>query len=216
VFPNRPLTKSSRMPRPASRALAGTIAGLALAALSSALPVSAAQAATATTCPSTTLVQPFVTYADKGYYSLVAGGSFEGSMAGWGLHGGAKVVAGGEPSAVGGSLGADSLALPAGAYALSPFTCVEPNDRTFRIFARSEGSTATIVASVVYSTLLGNVAVPVGTVVLKSGWAPSPIMHTGAVLATAISGGVAHVSLEFTTIIGTARIDDVYLDPRMR
>jgi hypothetical protein len=216
VFPNRPLSKSPRMPRPALMALAGTIAGLAVTALSSALPVSAAQAATASACPSTTLVQPFVTYGDHGYYSLVAGGSFEGSIAGWGLHGGARVVAGGVPSAVGGSLGADSLALPAGASAMSPFTCVEPNDRTFRLFARSEGSSATILAWVVYSTLLGNIAVPVETLVLKSSWATSPIIHTGAVLATAISGGVAHLSLEFTSIIGTARIDDVYLDPRMR
>jgi hypothetical protein len=216
VFPNRMLSKSPSTPRRASLALAGTIAGLALAVLSSGLPISAAQAATASTCPSTTLVQPFLTYGDKGYYSLVAGGSFEGSMAGWGLHGGARVAAGGEPSLVGGSLGADSLMLPAGASAQSPFTCVEPNDRTFRFFARSEGSTATVLAWVVYSSSLGNIAVPVDTFVAKSGWAPSPIIHTGTVLATEISGGVAHLSLEFTSIIGTARIDDVYLDPRMR
>jgi hypothetical protein len=216
VFPNRRPTKSRSVTRSVSLALTGTVAGLALAGLSAALPVAAAQAATVTACPSTTLVQPFLKYGDEGYYSLVSGGSFEGSMAGWTFSGGAKVAAGGEPSAVGGSLGSDSLKLSAGAGAQSPFTCVEPNDHTFRFFARSEGSSATIVAWVVYESVLGNIAAPVQPLVLKSSWEPSPIIHTGAAVATAVSGGVAHLALLFTAVSGTARIDDVYLDPRMR
>ena len=35
-------------------------------------------------------------------------------------------------------------------------------DRTFRFFARSEGTEATVRASVVYETSLGNIAIPVG------------------------------------------------------
>lgn len=215
MFRTRPLTNSPGTPRRVSLALARTVAGLTLAGLSLAAPVATAQAAT-TACPSTTLVQPFVSYGDDGYYSLVSGGSFEGSTAGWVFFGGAKVVAGGEPSAAGGSAGADSLRLPAGAAADSPFTCVEPSDRTFRFFARSEGATATILVSDVYETPLGNIAIPVKVVVLGSSWEPSPIIHSGAALANAISDGVAHLSLGFTSISGVARLDDVYLDPRMR
>jgi len=202
------------MPRRAWLILSATVAGLTLA-LSALLPA-AAQAAATVTCPTTTLVQPFVSYSDQGYYSLVAGGSFEGSTAGWSFSGGAKVAAGGEPSAVGGSLGNDSLMLPPGASAQSGFTCVEPIDNAFRFFARSEGSTATILAWVVYSSSIGNIAIPIGVVTLKSGWEPSPKLLSGAAIATAISGGVAHLALRFTAVTGTARIDDVYLDPRRR
>jgi hypothetical protein len=204
------------MPRRASRALACVIAGLTLAGVSAALPVAAVQAATPAACPSTTLVQPFLKWGDDGYYSLVSGGSFEGSMTGWTLSGGAKVAAGGEPSAAGGSLGNDSLKLPAGAAAQSPVTCVEPSDRTFRFFARSEGSTAMIVASVIYETVLGNTTAVAKPVALKDSWEPSPIIHTSAAKAIAIKGGFAHLWLCFTSTGGTARIDDVYLDPRMR
>jgi hypothetical protein len=216
VSPDRHLATPPGMPRRASRALACVIAGLIVTGVSAALPVAAAQAATVTPCPGTTLVQPFVKWGDEGYYSLVGGGSFEGSTAGWTLSGGAKVAAGGEPSTVGGSLGLDSLKLPAGAAAQSPFTCVEPSDRTFRFFARSEGSMATIIASVVYETVLGDSTVVAKQVVLMNSWEPSPIIHTGAAKTIAIKKGVAYLSLHFTATSGTARIDDVYLDPRMR
>ncbi len=216
MSPDRHLATPAGMPRRVSRALACVIAGLTLTGVSAALPVAAAQAAIVAPCPSTTLVQPFLKWGDDGYYSLVSGGSFEGSMTGWTLSGGAKVAAGGEPSPAGGSLGLDSLKLPVGAAAQSPMTCVEPSDRTFRFFARSEGSTATIVASVVYETLLGNSTVVAKQVVLRGSWEPSPIIHTGAAKTIAIKGGFAHLSLCFTTTSGTARVDDVYLDPRMR
>ena len=222
MFPNRSLMKAvplrprpSVMARRAALALASTIGAVTLCALA-ALPVAAAQAATTTACPSATLVQPFLSYGDQNYYRLVPGGSFEGSTTGWSFSGGAKVASKGEPSTVGGSLGADSLELPAGASAQSPFTCVEPNERKFRFFAHSEGSTATILVSVVYESSLGNITLPIRQLALKSAWEPSPILQTGAPVATAISGGVAHLALRFTSVSGTARIDDVYLDPRMR
>ncbi len=214
MFPNRSLSKAPAIAARAALTLTGTIA-LALGGIAGALPVSA-QAATTTTCPSTTLVQPFLTYGDENYYWLVPDGGFEGSSAGWSFSGGAKVAAAGEPSSVAGVLGADSLQLPQGASAQSPFMCVEPTERKFRFFAHSEGASATILASVVYQSSLGNITVPIELITLKSSWAPSPIVKTGAAVATAISGGVAHLALRFTTVSGTARIDDVYLDPRMR
>jgi hypothetical protein len=210
VFPNLKLTKTL-----------ATRTSFAVALISSLVSLSGplAEAASATTvasCPATTLVKPFVKYGDEGNYSLVAGGSFEGSMGGWTLSSGAKVASGGEASAVGGSLGKSSLALSAGASAQSPFTCVEPNDRTFRFFAHSEGASATILAWVVYESPLGNIAVPVKSFNLTSAWEPSPIIHSGAAVVSTIYGGTAHLALRFTAVTGSARIDDVYLDPRMR
>ncbi len=196
--------------------LAGTVAGLALAGVSALLPVAAADAATATTCPETTLVQPFVKWADSNSYSLVPGGSFEAGEAAWTLAGGAKVASGSETFAVTGTLGKSSLDLPAGSSAQSPFTCVEPDDRTFRLFARTEGAEATVRVSVIYQTLLGNIALPVGKVVAKGGWEPTATFHTGVLLGALLSEGSVHVALRFTPISGSSRIDDVFIDPRMR
>jgi hypothetical protein len=218
--------KWSRIKSPAGSrvsflALAGTVAGFFLAGVPSALPVAAVQAATATTCPETTLVQPFVKTEEKekltpGYYSLVAGGDFEAGEAAWTLSGGAKVASGGAKSPLTEKEGKSSLDLPDGASAQSPLTCVETNDRTFRFLDRSEGTAATVTVRVVYETALGSVAVVVGTLAPGASWEPSPILHSGAAVAAAIKGGVAHMSIRFTSSKGTARIDDVYLDPRMR
>src|SRR5271165_7594363 len=131
-----------RMRRRLSLPLASTLAGLTFAAVASGLPVASAQAAGAPRCESQTLSQPFLKWGDSNYYSLVAGGDFESASSAWTLSGGAKRVAGSEPYDATGRLGGFSLALPPGAAAQSPFTCVEPNDRTFRLFARSEGKAA--------------------------------------------------------------------------
>ena len=194
--------------------LVGVLAGLGFAGLSSGAAVSA-QAATA--CPNYPLSQPFTKWGDSNFYTLVAGGNFEGSLAGWTLSGGAQRASGSETYAATGALGASSLALPTGAAAQSPFTCVGPNDRTFRLFARGEGLGATVQAQIVYQTPLGNIALPVGKVVARSSWEPSSIFHTGAALANAITlNGTVQVALRFSSLSGSARIDDVFLDPRMR
>ncbi len=197
--------------------LAGTLAGLSLAGVSALLPVATAEAATATTCPETTLVQPFLKWQDSGYYSLVAGGGFEAGEPAWTLSGAAKVASGSETFAVTGTLGKSSLSLPEGASAQSPTICVEPNDRTFRFFARSEGTSASVTVKVVYENSAKKTSVTLsksGTV--SSSWAPSGILETGVPASSMVAGGVADLSITFTATKGTARIDDVYLDPRMK
>lgn len=205
--------KTFSIPRRAALALAGVLGGLTLAV--SGVSAGSAQASSAS-CPNYPLSQPFLKWGDANSYTLVAGGDFENSPTGWTLSGGAQRSSGSEPYAATGKLGGWSLSLPAGASAQSPFTCVGSNDRTFRFFTRSEGTSATLVAQVVYQTLLGNIAVPVGTLVIGNSWQPSPILHTGAALANAIANGTVHVALRFSTLTGNARIDDVFLDPRMR
>ncbi|MGO8905870.1 MAG: hypothetical protein ACLQMH_09645 [Solirubrobacteraceae bacterium] len=208
--------KSAASSRGTLLALAGTAAGLTLAA---ALPVAAAQAAS---CPETTLVQPFKAIEEKekitpNYYSLVAGGAFEAGEAAWTLSGGAKVPSGGGISALTGKEVKASLDLPKGAVAVSPLTCVEPNDRTFRFLDRGEGSTG-LTVSVVYVGLSGLLSSKIDALSPPTGkeLAASPILHTGAHTAAKLSGGYAYMSIRFESTAGTARVDDVYLDPRMR
>lgn len=175
----------------------------------------AGTAAAATSCPSVPLSQPFAPYGDSGYYTLVAGGSFEGPLEGWTLSGGASVVPGSEPAAATGSLGHYSLAIPPGGSASSPFMCVGAAEQMFRFFTRSEGASGLLVPQVVYKTPFGNLTVPVGLSSSTAAWAPSAIFHTGAQIFFALTGETAEVALRFSSITGTNRIDDVFLDPRL-
>jgi hypothetical protein len=216
VFPYSSHLTPAGMPRRLCFASAATVALATLAGLAGLSPASA-QAATSTgTCPSSSLSQPFLRWGDSNSYELLAGGDFEGSLTGWTLARGAQKAAGSEPYAATGTLGAWSLALPLGASAQSPFTCVTASDSAFRLFARNEGPAATVLTEVVYKTPLGNVSVPVGTVVLKSGWQPTASLPTGSAIASALSNGTAQLALRFTAVAGSSDIDDVFIDPRMR
>jgi hypothetical protein len=194
----------------------GTVAGLALAASQAVLPVTTAEAASTPSCPPTTVSQPFVNWSDSNYYSLVPGGSFESGEAAWTLTGGAKLAPGSETFAVTGKLGSSSLSLPQGAVAQSPFSCIEPNDRTLRLLGRSEGSSSSVRVAVVYQTFIGNIAIPVGAAALSNGWAPTSAYHTGVLIGALLSEGSVHVAIRVTAVSGASRVDDVFIDPRMR
>jgi hypothetical protein len=175
-----------------------------------------AQAAGTATCPGSVVSQPFAKWGDSNWYALVPEGDFEGTLSAWSLSAGAHKTPGSEPYGATGTVGASSLALAAGASAQSPFTCVTPEYPSFRFFARSEGSASTMSVAVVYKTPFGNVAVTVGRVSASGTWQPTNRMPTGAVLASALSNGTAQMALRFTDLAGTSRIDDVFVDPRMR
>ncbi len=197
-----------------SVALASACAGIAMTAFSAA-PAGAALISTGA-CSNAALTQPFAQWGDASTYELVPGGDFEGSLAGWTLSGGAARVAGSEPFGATGTVGVDSLALPAGASAQSPFVCVNASYPTFRLFARNGGLLSTVLVQVVYKTLLGPVALPLGTVALSSQWQPTLPMLTGSLAGALLSGGTAQAALRFTALTGSSRIDDVFVDPRMR
>jgi hypothetical protein len=207
--PSRPNTNPKR------RHTSLSLASVALAAMGALLLASSASAAS-TACPATTTSTPFSSWGDTNSYSLVPGGNFESSPTGWTLSGAAARVAGSDPFAITGTLGSWALGLPAGSSAQSPFVCVEGTERTYRFVAHSQGAEAIVEPELVYETTLGNVTLLGKPTVVKSGWEPSPILHTGALLVTAITGQNAHLALRFTTLAGKAVIDDVYLDPRMR
>ena len=192
---------------------------LALAILPVSLPPAAsARAALVSTgaCNGSALSQPFAQWGDSSPYELVSQGDFEGSLSQWTLGGGAHRTSGGEPYGPAGALGGSSLALPPGASAQSPYTCVNASYPTFRFFARNGGLLSTVVVQVVYKTLLGPVALPLGAVALSAGWQPTLPMLTGSVAGGLLSGGTAQVALRFTALTGESRIDGVYIDPRMR
>ena len=132
------------------------LTGLALACTWAVLPVSGARAATTEkACPETTLGQPFTSFGDNGYYSLVPGGGFEPGETRWSTAGPAMVAFGSEPYNVSGSQGWFSMALAPGGSTQSPYMCVEPNDRTFRFFLRAAGPSATVSVSLIYKGPLG-------------------------------------------------------------
>jgi hypothetical protein len=218
VFSYSSRPRSGRMPRWAPRpslslCLSSVLAGLTVIAL----PAASAQAAPAsTTCPTPALSQPFLRWGDSSSYELVTGGSFEGSLSGWTLSGGAQKVAGSESFGVTGAVGSYSLGLPAGASAQSPFTCVDASYRTFRFFVRNSEAASRVLVQVVYETPIGLVSVPVGSITPTSGWQPTPAMPTGAEVAGLLLGGTAQMSLTFTAVTGSSAIDDVFVDPRMR
>ncbi len=191
-------------------ALASTLCGV----FSTVAPAHAALIATGA-CNEARLSQPFLTWGDSSPYELVPGGDFEGSLAGWSLSGGAQRVAGSEPYGATGSVGRYSIALPTGASVQSPFTCVDAAYPTFRFFARNEGIASTVVVQVVYKTILGDVALPLGAVALSGEWEPTLPMLTGSVVTGALSNGTAQVALRFTALTGSSRVDDVFVDPRM-
>jgi hypothetical protein len=216
VFPCTCRLMPSRISRSLSLPLASAVAVLTVSGLAGGPPLGTAQAASVAKCESASLSEPFLKWGDTNTYSLAPSGDFESSTPAWIVSGGAQRAAGSEPFAVTGSVGSSSLALPMGAQAQSPFTCIEPNDRTLRFFARSEGPEARVRVSVVYQTILGNIALPVGTAILKSSWEPTATFHTGVLLGALLSDGSVHVALRFTPVSGNSRIDDVFIDPRMR
>ena len=214
-FPS-PLLNPARRLRRASRsvALGSACATLALTAFSAA-PAGAALVSTGA-CSEAALSQPFARWGDQSTYELAPGGDFEGSLAGWTLSGGAARVAGSEPFGATGAVGASALSLSAGASAQSPYVCVNASYPTFRFFARNTGLLSTVLVQVVYKTALGTVALPLGTVALSGQWQPTLPMLTGSVVAGLITGGTAQAALRFTALTGSSRIDDVFVDPRMR
>jgi hypothetical protein len=210
---------------------AGLIATLALslpsiasaqveASLTVVLPFASAQVeaspAAAVACSESALTQPFAKWGDTNLYELAPQGSFESTPSRWTLKGGAHRVPESEPYGVAGAAGKWSLALPAGAAAQSPYICVSPNRPTFRLFARNLGLLSSLLVQVVYKTPYGPVAIPVGVVANSGSWQPTQPMSTEPLKGSELSGGSARAALRFTATTGESRIDDVFIDPRMR
>jgi hypothetical protein len=171
--------------------------------------------ASATDCGDESLSQPFARFGDKAQYKVVPGGSFEGSLTNWTLTGGAKVVTGNEPWKVGGSTHSKSLTLPVGSSVVTAPTCVGIHEPTLRIFAKkNSGLLSTLAVSVYVKTSLGLVVpVPVGVIAGNGKWNPSPTMLIVANLLPLLPNDRTPVAFQFTPLLGSWQIDDIYVDP---
>lgn len=158
-------------------------------------------------CNGSALSQPFARWLDFAHYGLAPGGDSESST--WTLTGGATRVAGSEPYAATGTLGSFSLSLPAGSSAQSPLTCVDAAYPSIRFFIAGHGMVAVSVVD-------GSSVIPAGVAIAGLIWWPTLIMPTSAPVLGALSGGTAQVSLRFTGLSGSPRIDDVFIDPWAR
>jgi hypothetical protein len=198
------------------RGLPGLVAALALAAV----PASASADGISVGlngCPAQTIEHPFARFLDGGNYVLAPGGTFEGSLAGWKLTGGAKVVAGSETFAAHGAGEKSALSLPSGSSATTPQVCVGVLDPTMRYFAANDGGLLSLMSvSILYYPPGGGVlTLPQGVNIGGKAWAPSlPTLITANLLGV-LNGGKATVAFRFTPIgLGAKwRIDDVYVDP---
>ncbi len=155
-------------------------------------------------CNGSALSRPFARWLDFAHYELAPGGDFESST--WTLTGGAKLVAGSEPYAATGTRGSFSLSLPAGSSAQSPPTCVDAAYPSIRFFIAGRGTVAVSVVD-------GSAVIPAGVAIAGLVWWPTPVMPTSSPVLGALSGGTAQVSLRFTGLSGSPRIDDVFIDP---
>lgn len=195
------------MSNPIRRLLGGASMTVALAiAAAVVLPVATAQASLINldACNLSPLSQPFAPWLDSASYELAPGGDFESPS--WTLSGGASLVRGSEPFAATGTLGTQSLSLPAGASAQSPATCVDAAYPTIRFFTSGIGLVA---VSVVY----GNLTLPAGVATATGGWSPSLQALTSSAIVALTSDGSAQVSIRLTTLLGNVRVDDVFVDP---
>lgn len=201
------------------RGLPGLLAALALAAVPAAASADGLNVGL-NGCEAQPTSRPFAGWLDATNYVLAPGGSFEGSLDGWKLSGGAKVVAGSEPFAVHGADEDSALSLPSGSSATTPAVCVNVLDSTMRFFAANDGGllSAMSISMLYYPPTGGVVTLPLGVNVGGKAWAPSlPTLITANLLGV-LNGGKASVAFRFTPIgLGAKwRIDDVYVDPMAR
>ena len=141
------------------------------------------------------LSRPFTPWLDFAQYTRAPGGDFDATD-GWTLNG-ASAVGGGQPWGGGSS----SLAIPAGANAVSAPVCVTPAHPTIRLFAKGTGE-------MTVSVIAGGLELPVGAVAGTGGWAPTLALP----IVLNLLGDQA-VQFRFASALGDFRIDDVWIDP---
>jgi hypothetical protein len=202
------------------RGLTGLLAAIALAALPGAASADVLNLGL-NGCPAQTIEHPFARWLDGGNYVLAPGGTFEGSLTGWKLTGGAQVVAGSETFAAHAPGEKKALLLPSGSSATTPPICVAVLDPTMRYFAANDGGLLSLLrVDVIYHPPGGGtLTLPLGLNALGSkNWAPSLPVIVGADLLGVLNGGQATVQFRFVpTGLGAKwRIDDVYVDPFLR
>ncbi|MFN8123574.1 MAG: hypothetical protein U0237_14215 [Thermoleophilia bacterium] len=202
-------------------AAALALTALALTAQVAAAAKTAAAPATATAtgdCTSQVFSQALLPFGDVNLYTLAAQGSFEGAYDGWTVSGGGTVVA--DPAYASGPV-ADtrSLELAPGATATSPPICANATTPTFRFFTKAlAAAPGAYGVEVTYLSADGNTVHGAASLVPPSGtWGLTPQIRVKTNKIAVDGTGWGRIRI---TIIAPAdsalRIDDLYVDPKMR
>jgi hypothetical protein len=207
----------------ASALVIGAVAAVPAQANVTALDASIAYTdASRSTCEKPAYAWPYKAIGDSRTYVLAPHGAFTGAVApGWQLRNGARFVGDGARGV--------GLALPPGASAISPGMCVDLDYPHFRFAHKVVGRNAggvEINVEVTYPQLKRPVWTEVkqfdgyqGNVV-ASGWRISPDVDLKPDFGGSVAGA-RYVALRFTAVKKSStsaefRVDDVYIDPRMR
>jgi hypothetical protein len=165
-----------------------------------------------TPCEARDFARVFKPWHDRALYTVAPGGDFETLAEGWTLEG-ATVAADSSPFRLGAALGTSSLELPAGSSAVSPPICVERGFPSFRSVARSVSAERAVVkVQVLYGDGRRKAA---GRLKPGADWTPTRKLSLAQGRFKIRRGRSAQVQLRFAVTSGTARVDDVYVDPRM-
>lgn len=214
---------TSRLPRPS--VLAAAIAAAAAVAPVSTAAAAPAPAAVGAACAGT-LFQPFTAWGDSSFYSLLPDGDFEAGGQGWTFTRGAQVDgAGNGNSHAHGRAGTltHSVILPPGGSATSPPVCVGSASPYARMFAdtvrRSRSTGSSLQVEILLQSPNGSMqAKGMGRVPEIAGWDATRRMSIAqGQLGVQHTSYTTTIRFRFTAIEGsTWRLDDIYLDPRMR
>src|SRR4051794_14586195 len=161
-------------------------------------------------CASTS--QVFSQFGDFSWYYPVPNQGFESGANGWTLSGSTSVVAANEPWKVGGN-GSHSLSIGSGGTATSAGTCISLLAPHVRLFADGSRATGALQVQVLFRGLTGNLLGILNYGSFRAGsygaWRPSDPVSSllGLPLLT------SSVQVNLTSLGGTWRIDDLYVDP---
>ncbi len=170
-------------------------------------------------CMSPKLQQPFAQFGDDGSYSLAPDGGLEQGGRDWSLSGGAAVVPGNEPFAVGKANDKRSLDLPAGSAAATDVFCVAERHTDARLFATRTGgsSLSTLDVSAVVVAADGSTTTHQLASLTGDEWAPTDLVSLASQLPELTSTHAVDVELRFAPSGDSSwQIDDVYVDPPVR
>ena len=153
----------------------------------------------------------FAPWGDGAGYYFAPNGGFESAASSWTLGGGSSVVAANEPWRLGGA-GSHALQVPKGGSAATT-VCYGLTYPGVRFFVTGVRGTATVHVRVIARSLLGVLSIlDGGSFTAGTAWAPSPRVST-LFSAVAAPVGAKSMQLQFTVESGTARIDDLFVDP---
>jgi hypothetical protein len=203
------------------RIVAAVATALALSATPAVAATSASPTASAAPGCTTPTTEAFLFANDRRDYVLAPGGNVEGSLAGWSLTGGATRVPGSAPAVTGASLGAASLLIPSGGSVTTAPMCVAAHSPFFRFQARNTGLPGALKVEVLYldgPRFTGERET--GTITAGGAWAPTSRLSLaqGIMGVNGSSTSQATVAFRFTPMGTGARwqVDDLYVDPYRR